>query len=104
MQNISIADQQLESVEAGTKTIAIRVGYCSVQLGPLQVRSASGFWPTANVNVLAVDRKPISSLTTEELCQNGYTDPAAMVEKLKPTYPCVSPDTEATVIRWERQA
>jgi hypothetical protein len=104
MQNIAIADHQLESVEAGTKTIAIRMGCCSVELGPLQVRSVSGFWPTANVNVLAVDRKPISALTTEELRQNGYADPTTMVKMLKPMHPCVSPDTEATVIRWERQA
>jgi hypothetical protein len=104
MQNIAIADHQLESIEAGTKTIAVRIGYCSIQLGPLQVRSVSGFWPSANVNVLAIDRKPISSLTTEELRQNGYADPTAMVEMLKPMHPCVSTETEATVIRWERQS
>ncbi|MCS4088539.1 hypothetical protein [Rhizobium sp. BK176] len=104
MQSIAIADNQLESVEAGTKTIVIRLGYCSIQLGPLHVRSVSGFWPTANVNVLAIDRKPISSLTTEELRQNGYADPKNMVEMLKSMHPCVSTDTEATVIRWERQA
>jgi hypothetical protein len=104
MQNIAIADNQLESVEADIRTIAIRFGYCSIQLGPLQVRSVSGFWPTANVNVLAIDRNPISSLTTEELRQNGYADPTAMVEMLTPMHPCVSTDTEATVIRWERQA
>jgi hypothetical protein len=101
MQKITVADHQMLSVEDGRKTIAVRVGFCHVGTGPLEVRSASGFWPTANVEVRSVERKPISALSTEELRQNGYSDPAAMVEMLRPSHPCVSSETEATVIKWD---
>lgn len=101
MQNLALADNHMLAIENGGKTIAVRVGYCKIEPGPLEIKSASGFWPKASVTVLSVERKPISALTSDELRQSGYSTPDAMVDILKVAHPCVSTDTEATVIRWE---
>ncbi|MDP9812478.1 hypothetical protein J2W42_005348 [Rhizobium tibeticum] len=101
MQNMAIADNHMESVESGSKTIAVRVGYCSIKPGPLEIKSASGFWGASKVHVIAVERKSISSLSSVELVQSGFPSVDAMVENLRPAHPCISTESEVTVISWK---
>jgi len=101
MQNIIIADSDMGSVESGTKTVAVRVGYCSVEPGPLEVRSASGCWPTAKVDVVSVQRKAISDLSADELNQSGFSTVDAMVRLFLPAHPCLSTNSDVTVIGWK---
>ncbi|MBB3319814.1 MULTISPECIES: hypothetical protein [unclassified Rhizobium] len=91
----------MESVESGAKTIAVRVGYCSVEPGPLEIRSASGFWSTTKVDVVSVQRKAISDLSDEELNQSGVSTVDAMVRLFLPAHPCLSTNSDVTVIGWK---
>ncbi|EPE96166.1 hypothetical protein RGCCGE502_21335 [Rhizobium grahamii CCGE 502] len=104
MQNIIIADNHMESVESGAKTIAVRVGYCSIEPGPLEIRSASGFWPASRVHVVSVQRKAISSLSADELNQSGVSTSDAMVKLFLPAFPCLSTESDVTVIGWKAAA
>jgi hypothetical protein len=101
MQNMIVADNHMASVENGTKTIAVRVGYCTVKPGPLEIRSASGCWPTTRVHVVSVQRKSISALSSDELSQSGFSNVNTLVKQLQPAHPCLSTDSDVTVINWK---
>jgi len=101
MQNMIVADNHMASVENGTKTIAVRVGYCPVKPGTLEIRSASGCWPTALVHVVSVQKKSISALSSDELSQSFFSNVNTLVKQLQPTHPCLSTDSDVTVINWK---
>jgi hypothetical protein len=101
MQNMIVADNHMASVENGTKTIAVRVGYCTVKPGTLEIRSASGCWPTTLVHVVSVQKKSISALSSDELSQSGFSNVNTLVKQLQPAHPCLSTDSDVTVINWK---
>jgi hypothetical protein len=100
MQHISVADHYIESVESGDKKIAIRIGTCHIEPGPLEVKSASGIWGSVKVIVDKVEARTVVELTPDELRACGYTSIDQLIELQRSCYPCLTPHSDVTVIRW----
>jgi hypothetical protein len=102
MQFLVLVDDLLPGIHSGLKKNTMRNGKRDIVLGPLEFRAASGNGATVSVNVSEVKFSKAADVSEEDCHANGYQDHADMLVSMLRFYPEFGPDSNVTVVAWDK--
>jgi hypothetical protein len=100
MKHLVIADDLVGPTDAGLKKNTIRAGFREIELGPLELRSASGLHPVLVVDVIEVGHKLARDVAQQEIAANGFNDLSDMLSGMRRFYPDFGPLSVVTIVTW----
>jgi hypothetical protein len=102
MQFLALVDDLFPGIQSGLKNNTMRNGKRDIVPGPLEFRATSGNGASVVVNVSEVAFSKAADVSEADCIANGYRDQGDMLVGMLRYYPDFGPDSDVTVIAWDR--